>query len=645
MRVILIFPPFSTLSGSPPAGLSSLSAYLKEHDIDVILRDLNVDFFNYFLEHWGELKDVLRDDLKCGLSNDLKTRLPHSCLHNLIQLSIPLVSQLQKEKTSGVLEHNIRHLSNVYFFDYLIHEFGYLRASLSEASSLIDQKIRDPLLIDFLGRYDWDNINLVSFSILAESQFPYAMLMALTLRNIYPHLNFVVGGPYITEIFPNLLRSKEIFDYFDYLVVYEGESALLAILDHEMDSLPITHPNVFNLHHMDHINGPFHVENLQLLPVQDFSGFDLEVYRPHDVILPVYSSKGCTWCKCAFCNTNHILNFRERDISSFVEGIIHIMRDTGISHFQIVDEDIPPARLKLLAEQIIESSPSPLRWIIQTRFYLQLDLELIALLKKAGCYSIEFGLESCSKRILQMIHKGISLKTVRRILEDCDTVGMNVILNCMVGFPSEKESDAEEMVRFLDEIIDQHPNLNVTCNTQIVKIYKNSDFGKNPKNYGIEAINPYELSPVSGWTGPEWVPHFIKKYQEHLLFAQKSSYFVKGKYSTTDAQSLLGRDPWISISDRWVFLERNEIQKEHEDKDMAYSYLVRMFEEKYEGFRLNETMEQLVRLLANEDRRLSNLKEDYINQYSGVPENQVLETLGKGLTLLNEMGAVAFHKD
>ena len=644
--IALVFPPFSTFSGSPPVALSSLSSYLMKYEVDVIIRDLNTDFLHYFTDHWEELQDILKNDLECRLVGEHETILPYKRLQFLLQVSIPLVCRLQSMKTSKLLQRNVQDLTNAYFLDYLFQESDYLRVGLAEVSSLLDKRTNDTVMIDFLKRYYWDQVKFVAFSLLTESQLPYAMLMARTLRAANSHLRFVVGGPYITEVFPNLLRNRAIFNDFDYLVVHDGESALLDILTYGKNPLHVSHPNVFSLQHTNHLYGAFHLEDLQSLPMQDFRGFNLETYKSWDVALPVYSSKGCTWGRCAFCSTNHVLNYRERDISSFVEGMIQIMHDTGVSHFQITDEDIQPRRLKSLAEHIIERSPSPMRWSIQTRFYHQIDCELLTLLREAGCYSIEFGIESGSKKILKMIHKGISIQAAHRIIADCDAVGMHVILNCMVGFPTEKEADAEETVTFLDDICDQYPNLDMMCNSQIVKIYKNSDFGKYPTRYGIEEVTPYELSPVMGWKGPEWVPHFKNKYRKHLFFSQKSSRFIEDEPYNTHGKLAIGNDPWILLSDCCIFLKKSGSQISN-GKELCpdSSYIVRIFVDTWQVFCLNKTMERLVQLISDENRRVSTLKEEFICQYPDLPEDYVLEILGKGLVLLNEMGVLTVHGD
>lgn len=643
MKVALIFPPVSTINGEPPSGVSSLSQYLTDEGVSLRSYDLNVEIFFYILDNWETISEKIRDNLEDRLDNKETTRLTKERIQSLLSVTIPLIGKLRKSMDSKILQNKVQEIANVYFFDNLIYGTHDLKEDLNTISLLVNQKIDDPMINDFLGRYFWDDIDLLGFSILSESQFPYTMLIARTLRKKYPHLRFVIGGPFVTEVFRNILPSKAIFNDFDYLVVYEGESALLNIIAHETDGRSINHANVFTSQNCDHTNGPFNIEDLELLSLPDFKSLNLDNYRPFGLSLPIYSSKGCTWRKCAFCNTHHILGYREKKVGHFVEEMINIAHSTEVSRFQLVDEDIPPARLKEISEEILKRATNPLHWTIQTRFHSDLDREVIALAKKAGCYSIEFGLESVSNRIIKKIHKGTSIKIIRRILEDCDAVGMQVILNCMVGFPDENESDAEELIAFLDEIRRRHPKLHIKCNTQIVKIYRNSDFGKNPERYGIEPPIPYELSSAMNWKEPGWVGNFLSKYRDHLLFTSEPPLFLGGLPTILEYKSALGDDPWVSLSKSCIYLEKSTPYRKEED--VFPPYLVKIYYERYRIFRLNDTMEILIDQLTEGNKHLSKLKNDFLSSYPEMPEEAVLKVLADGLHTLNEFGAITFYKE
>ena len=63
----------------------------------------------------------------------------------------------------------------------------------------------------------------------------------------------------------------------------------------------------------------FLIEDIQKLPDQDFSQFHMELYKPWGANLPLYSSKGCTWGRCAFCSVN-FLRYRERGADLFFDA-------------------------------------------------------------------------------------------------------------------------------------------------------------------------------------------------------------------------------------------------------------------------------------------------------------------------------------
>jgi len=432
------------------------------------------------------------------------------------------------------------------------------------------------------------------------------------------------------------------------LVVYEGESALLSIVDHERKGKPLNHDNVYSKLDDFTENREHYYEKIETLPMEDFSDFSKEEYYPFgQVSLPIYVSKGCSWCKCSFCCVNQSRNHRERDIDFVVENLVKIVNESKIRNFDLDDEEINPVRLKLLSEKIIENSLN-IKWSIQTRFYPQLTKEILLLFQKAGGYSIEFGLESASDKTLRMVHKGISLEVAEKILSDCADVGIEVILNCMIGFPNEQKSDALQLISFLDKIHLKIPNLIFKCNTQLVKIYKNSDFGINPSKYGIEGLKTYDLSPIMYWKRPDWVQDFAEEYRHHILFNQKQSQVVSQSHKKTFDAEKYG-DPFIMLSSDWEFIDVskyelvNELGGKAENSEAKY-YLVEI-SNGINAFKLTETMAVLAKLMIDGKKRISTIKQEFVNRFSEFPEREVLEVLGAGLILLNSKGVINYYEN
>jgi len=263
---------------------------------------------------------------------------------------------------------------------------------------------------------------------------------------------------------------------------------------------------------------------------------------------------------------------------------------------------------------------------------------------RAGCYLIEFGLESASPVTLRRVRKGISLAQARRIMSICESVGISVILNCMIGFPGEAEVDAEETLKFVDDVLIRYPALQLSCNTQFVKIYTNSDFGRHPGKYGIESYHSYPLSPIVKWSLPDWVTKFAHRNRAHPVFTNDWSHrgLVHGLRDKAD----LACDLWLSVSKGWVHLpaqDSNAVADSDHEWDPWSSHLVKANGHAWQVFRLNETMSVLASLLFQRSFGLTELHEEFLSMFSQASREEASAVFGEALLRLNEIGAVLFH--
>jgi hypothetical protein len=647
MKITLVFPPLSTLSGYPPCSLSALSSILRKNEIEAEPHDLNVEFFNYLMKNWGALSEEMGRSLHDRLQGKVQTNLSERMLIYYIQIIIPLIDKYMGEKSSMILHRYLDELINAYIFDDLLqrkNDYHHLRAPLDEVVKSVRANGNNRLIDDFIARYAWEDSDMVGFSLISEQQFPYALLFAQKIRERSPRTKFIMGGPYLTEMVDTLVRDRTIFDQFDYLVVHEGESALINIIEHERYGAPLVNPNVIAPSNIDAPKRPHYIEDIEAYGEQEFTGIDLAQYASFsDRGLPIYSSKGCTWCKCSFCSHDQVKNYREMSIPHFIEKMARIIEDTGVTHFQLCDEDVRPSRLEELVNELAERGLT-IDWSIQTRFYADLSKELLRSLFTSGCRTIEFGLESGSLSILKRINKGISLNTVKRILADCEDVGIHAILNCMVGFPFETEEDAEELITLIDEVHGTLPKLVFLCNTQLVKIYKNSDFGKNPAKYGIGGIKGYELSPIMDWDHPEWIGSFTAKHRDHLLFSQKWSNVYDHSYGRTNNGPPALDDPIVTISDGWTYLRRDGQRPSYGLTPDDNNYLIQVSLNKLRLFRINDTMSDLLDIIHNDKPRLSAMKVRFLEEHSDFGTDDVTTVLFNGILALNEKGAISFHE-
>lgn len=638
MKIAIVYPPFATLSGVPPTSLSALGTYLRAHGHSPSLIDLNTKLFHYLLDNWNGVRNVFEECFDRRLKQSTG-ELRRRQVDRLRTLAIPIVQEISDTREHPLLQELIRELTDAYLFDALLADSDDLTACFPVIAEQVERRLNDPLYSKFMSKCSWHNADVIGFSVLSSTQFPYALLHARSIRANKKDAVIIVGGPLITEIHDWL--PKECFNYFDYLVIHEGESALLSILDSVGSNNPSNHPNVISRTSKITQSRSIHMEDISFLPPQQFTGIDLEIYKPWNLVLPVYTSKGCTWRQCAFCSRQND-RYRERPMDKVVDELEVNSSVTGCNTIQFVDEEIRPPRFRSLSENIMNREGLTLRWSAQTRFYPTLDKGLLTLMKKAGCYLLEFGLESASQRILDRIRKGISLSEAIRVLRECGELGIRAIVNCMVGFPGESLTDAECTVAYVDRIIEECPRLEVMLNTQFVKVYRNSAFGKWPSCFGITSAIPHQLSPVMSWDKPKWVADFSEKYAGHPIL--NGEWVGRSNKPEEDGMPSVGNDPRVSLSGSFVLLPAyGDGGGGRKQRHCPATRLVQKNGSRWKVYSLSEPTALIASTLAKKTLRLGDLENEFFSKMEQVALDKSRAEYAKGLLGLNRIGALNYH--
>ena len=74
------------------------------------------------------------------------------------------------------------------------------------------------------------------------------------------------------------------------------------------------------------------------------------------------------------------------------------------------------------------------------------------LLKKAGFVQIEYGIESGSQKVLQIMNKRATVEQNRKAITLTQKVGIRALANIIVGTPGETKLDLLETMKFLREV-------------------------------------------------------------------------------------------------------------------------------------------------------------------------------------------------
>jgi anaerobic magnesium-protoporphyrin IX monomethyl ester cyclase len=196
------------------------------------------------------------------------------------------------------------------------------------------------------------------------------------------------------------------------------------------------------------------IEDLDRLPFPDHSLLHLELYnesylkRPIGVIM---SERGCPF-GCSYC----VRTFGRRLLSRSAESILSEIEALGIRHgirnIRFMDDTFTANRARLIAlcQGLIERRLG-VAWTCLTRVDV-LDAEALSLMRRAGCRRMYLGLESGSQRVLDSLHKGLTVEGIRERMKTVRKSGIEASAFFIVGAPGETDEDVEESIRLAIEL-------------------------------------------------------------------------------------------------------------------------------------------------------------------------------------------------
>lgn len=335
-----------------------------------------------------------------------------------------------------------------------------------------------------------NKFGIVGFSILGSTQFIPTLTLASRLKELRPDIMLVLGGPWTTLFAQELAGTGKLHPFFDLIVAGEGELPFLEILKFSTAKDLGSIPNTWVKQDQGFAppNSLYQVD-MSDLEAPDYEGLDLDLYgAPKPVLLQ--TSRGCYWGRCAFCVHafgvhDHVTKrVRVRPLELIAKDIEHVVKTYSPRFISFADVSISPVHMRRLCEVMIERGYK-LPWFAFLRLDKGFDRNLLSLMRRAGCYKLNFGLESGSKEVLKTIDKGYDLTIAHRIIDDAIDLGFRVSLHTMAGLPREKRKDLEKT---LDTLEHYAPKIHESY-AEIFRLERSTRIFENPAFYGIQ-IHP-----------------------------------------------------------------------------------------------------------------------------------------------------------
>ena len=273
------------------------------------------------------------------------------------------------------------------------------------------------------------------------------------------------------------------------------------------------------------------IPDLDVLPYPARHLLKIHAYArlPHESIkTPVVDmliSRGCPY-RCTFCLLN-VVGGKRRRVRSPKKAIeeMKLVRDQyGAKQIHFGDLIFTLDREWVMEfSKLLQQEKTGLIWSCQTRVD-RVDPELLREMKKAGCVSILYGLESFNQNCLDLMKKDLTVERTRQGIKETKESGIEVRCSLMIGTPGETPEIAMNNVK---ELI----NLDVDfCQFHTTMAFPGTELHDNPTGLGKimsdRTMKKYDLS------GKLFIPNGYLDEQQ-ILDMQKEAYrrfYFRPKY-------------------------------------------------------------------------------------------------------------------
>lgn len=351
---------------------------------------------------------------------------------------------------------------------------AYIAAVLEKGSHSVEIIDRDLSLrkngLDF-DKADLDTIerirsfkaDIVGISVTTPNM-PDVIHISSLIRRSFPDVMIVAGGPHVSGEPDLALREAEAIDV---AVRGEGELTMLELasgkglssvngITYRKGGDIVTNP------------GRSLIDDIDMLPMPARHLLDMKFYtRPSRFTsrnlnlrtTSIFTARGCPY-RCNFCagpmvfngkvrfhSTDRVMNEIEELVSRYDIEALYFAEDMFLSSRNRAED--------LLGLFIKRGLAKKIKWIAQAKTSIVTE-DLLRLMKEAGCVGIEYGFESGSQRVLDLMNKRQEIEEGLRAAHLTRRAGLRFQANIITGYPGERAEDFKATIRFIKRI---RPNM------------------------------------------------------------------------------------------------------------------------------------------------------------------------------------------
>lgn len=364
-------------------------------------------------------------------------------------------------------------------------------------------------------------------------------------KRIDPEILVVLGGPHPT------CTVEETLVYADAVVMGEGEETFPPMVERFLggsrDFSGIAGCAFKEVGGQVKIN-PVRdiVRDLDLLPFPDFEHMPIPTYLSQGNTfgitqrtarsLPIMASRGCP-SNCTFCQRFLGKKFRIRSAQNVVEELTHWKDKYQVDEFNFLDDNFT-----LVKKNVLDVCDQIHRKGLHIKFRFPngvredyLDEEILEALKSVGCYHLDFGIESGSQKVLDLMKKGKKLEDIVAKVHLCKKAGFKVSSSFLFGTPGETLEDMKQTIRFAISL-----PLDSAC-FSLVMPFPGTEVRKEAEAKGYLAHSDYEDYTMSleNMRPPLQTPDWSGKDILFMIRKANRDFFLRPKQIMTLLPSML----------------------------------------------------------------------------------------------------------
>ena len=356
---------------------------------------------------------------------------------------------------------------------------------------------------------------------------PDACLMARAVKERNPGVKVMIGGPH-PSIYP---KETAALPYVDFAFAGEAEHAIGEFLDaFDDEDARLRVPGVAG----DGGDGPVFTPATGLIEDMDTVPFPARAAGPYtrytsvlarrNPVTVMITSRGCPF-DCVFCNR---MGRRYRWHSSgYVLREFDSIAELGIPEVFIHDDtfSIRKDRVREICRGLIDRGHD-IVWEARTRVDC-VDRELLALMRRAGCCRLSFGVESGSPEVLEKMRKGIDLDRVVEVFGWCRAEGIITLADFMFGNLGEKRDDIERTLEFVRKVDPDYAQFSICSPYPGTPLY---EIGLERGLLATDVWREFAADPLHEFHSPVWTEHFSEEELVRMSTEAYSRFYMRPRF-------------------------------------------------------------------------------------------------------------------